>query len=68
MWRKILSKDFAERVLTSAITMTAANYTAKGIEKGIEKVFGAQDESDELDIVPGDPKAHLDADPVFDDA
>ena len=36
----MLSRKFVEQIFKSAVTMTAANYTAKGIDKGVQKLLG----------------------------
>lgn len=60
---EFFTREFAKKVVTSAISLTAANYTAKGIQKVIdhtaEKIYGKAasrskdgDEEETTDITP----------------
>lgn len=50
----MLSRKFAEQIFKSAVTMTAANYTAKGIDQGVQKLLGAFGKNNDNEPEPSD--------------
>jgi len=63
----MLSRKFMEGIVKSAVTMTAASYTAKGIDQGIQKILGVFETAETTDEEQSDtPEAPLFDAPTFD--